>query len=839
MEAIGAISNIAGVLSAGIQVCEGLVNYYNAWKGSKKENADMIKSIENLSTNFVLLKVTLQSPTFDKVMAKTVESKVLDCEDSITELQDELKKVMICKPSVVDTNNLLATNSHDNNGFRDRMTEQGRRILYPFRKSTLMRLQENIEHMRSNLVLAMDILNLSTASTTAGRVADISKQVTTISSGLDAIITQQMDKESIQVLEWLSTIDCHSKQREMLSRRHEGTGEWLFESQKYQNWLDGKDRLLWCSGSPGAGKTVLASAIVDNLETTFSSSNVGVAFVYCNYAEKTTIAEYLASIVQQLVRQRYVIPDYVIDLYRKHRSMGRNLTSAEAVHLLHLLTSEFPRLYIVVDGLDECDETKKTRSNLVRELRNLPLNTNVLLTSRRLGDIEDKLSDCPHLEIRASDHDVRAYLGARIDTDENILKFCKKDPTLRETIVGKIAEKAHGMFLLAHLHIEAIASELKISRIKKALAGLPNILDNSYDDAMKRIMEGQDTNRKNLAMNILMWLSCAKRLLTLRELQHAMAIMELDPDEDELDEEDFYDQDLLLTVCAGLVVIDPESGIIRLCHYTLQEYFERHRSKFFADADILITRACIRYSSLDDFKKPENPDRGVTKIQLRRYSLLSYASQYLCANAQGTAEIELTDDIPYFLNQGILVNGASAAMKVSSIRNTIEFSPSIVAAVMFGLPTIIGKILKSEADIEATCSKDFTPLLMAAEMGHLSVVSGVVASKAEFLAKDYRGDNSLHEAPLGGYTEIVKQLVSAEPSLIEVALEDNFDKTALHMAIGCNYEEVIRALIGTGVDVNRLDGLKLALLMNQSWQPSRNRGNLPETVAAFQKPSIY
>ncbi|KAJ8059722.1 hypothetical protein OCU04_011367 [Sclerotinia nivalis] len=165
--------------------------------------------------------------------------------------------------------------------------------------------------------------------------------------------------------------------------------------------------------------------------------------------------------------------------------------------------------------------------------------------------------------------------------------------------------------------MEAIASELRISRVKKALTGLPNVLDSSYDDAMKRIMEGQDANRKNLAMNILMWLSCAKRPLTVRELQHAMAIMELDPDEDELDEDDFYDQDLLLTVCAGLVVVDPESGIIRLCHSTLQEYFERHRSKFFADADVLITRACIRYLSLDDLKEPENPDRKVMRTRLR------------------------------------------------------------------------------------------------------------------------------------------------------------------------------------------------------------------------------
>ncbi|TGO92320.1 hypothetical protein BPOR_0005g00090 [Botrytis porri] len=194
MEAIGTISNIAGILSAGIQVCEGLINYYNAWKGSKKENADMIKSIEGLLTNFALLKAVLQSSALDKTMTMTVESKILDCEDSIAELGDVLKKVMVCKPFVVNGDDLIARKSHDNQGFRDKMTEQGRRILYPFRKSTLMRLQESIEHVRSNLVFAMDILNLSTVSTTAEKVVDISKQVTTISDGVDAIITQQMDE---------------------------------------------------------------------------------------------------------------------------------------------------------------------------------------------------------------------------------------------------------------------------------------------------------------------------------------------------------------------------------------------------------------------------------------------------------------------------------------------------------------------------------------------------------------------------------------------------------------------------------------------------------------------
>ena len=363
------------------------------------------------------------------------------------------------------------------------------------------------------------------------------------------------------------------------------------------------------------------------------------------------------------------------------------------------------------------------------------------------------------------------------------------------------------------MHIEAIASELKISRVRKALTGLPEILDKTYDDAMKRIMEGQETNRKILAMNILMWLSCAKKPLTVRELQHAVAIMELDPDEHELDEDDFYDQDLLLTVCAGLVVVDPESGVIRLCHFTLQEYFERHRAKFFPNSSMLITQACIKYLSLDDFKKPERPDRETIKTRLKEYALLSYASQYLGVHAQGTAETELRDCILHFLDQKTLVNGASAAMMPFSIRHTIEFPPPIVAAAMFGLPTIVGALLDTGADIEAVCPKDFTPLLIAAELGHSPVAQLLIHSKANLLAKDYQQENALHKAARKGHVEIVKQLVSVQPSLIEIPFEANFNKTALHIAIDRRNEGVVRALIEAGADVNASDELSLTPLM--------------------------
>jgi hypothetical protein len=77
------------------------------------------------------------------------------------------------------------------------------------------------------------------------------------------------------ILGWLSGIDSRTRQIDTLSRRQEGTGQWLFEDPAFERWICGADRTLWCVGIrmlflsfrlesqlmetlAGAGKTILA-----------------------------------------------------------------------------------------------------------------------------------------------------------------------------------------------------------------------------------------------------------------------------------------------------------------------------------------------------------------------------------------------------------------------------------------------------------------------------------------------------------------------------------------------------------------------------------------------------
>jgi len=102
--------------------------------------------------------------------------------------------------------------------------------------------------------------------------------------------------------------------------------------------------------------------------------------------------------------------------------------------------------------------------------------------------------------------------------------------------------------------------KFSVREVRTALDKLPEEMDNTYDEAMERI-ERQDDNRKQLARRVLSWIIYVVRPLSVKELQHALAVV---PDSTNIDPEDIIDDEILTSVCSGLVVIDEERNVIGL-----------------------------------------------------------------------------------------------------------------------------------------------------------------------------------------------------------------------------------------------------------------------------------
>src|ERR1700722_10128767 len=115
-------------------------------------------------------------------------------------------------------------------------------------------------------------------------------------------------------------------------------------------------------------------------------------------------------------------------------------------------------------------------------------------------------------------------------------------------------------FLLARLHMDSLVETFNASEVRAALENLPEGMDGTYDEAMERV-ERQDDRRKQLARRVLSWIIYAVRPLSVKELQHALAVM---PDTTKLDPEDIIDYEILTSLCAGLVVINEERNVVGL-----------------------------------------------------------------------------------------------------------------------------------------------------------------------------------------------------------------------------------------------------------------------------------
>lgn len=133
--------------------------------------------------------------------------------------------------------------------------------------------------------------------------------------------------------------------------------------------------------------------------------------------------------------------------------------------------------------------------------------------------------------------------------------------------------------LIGKMSPKALKEGLKDLRKASKLSydGSSNALYDAYDKAMDRIQR-QKGDLPWVAMQVLSWIVKAKRTMTGLELQHALAV---ELGKAELDKENLPEMEDMVLACSGLVTVDKESVVIRLVHYTTQEYFERPQKNWF------------------------------------------------------------------------------------------------------------------------------------------------------------------------------------------------------------------------------------------------------------------
>jgi Cdc6-like AAA superfamily ATPase len=266
---------------------------------------------------------------------------------------------------------------------------------------------------------------------------------------INHFIAQQYDNEHKELLNWISPHDYRLNQMNLSRTRLIGTGDWLLHSEDYRFWINYERQTLFCPGIPGAGKTIIASAVVDDLLMKFGNEDsIGIAFLYFNYRNPDqTPSSVLESLLKQLLQTRSTIPDLVLASFHYNRRKSSRPSFENLVAMMHAVIQDTSRTFIILDALDECAEMNGRRTNLLLDffrLQNLT-GLNLFVTSRPLPEIMKLFEDVPCLEIRAADHDIRKYIQ---DCVSHFRIFPRLDTELRDLIIERVSHAANGMCVI-------------------------------------------------------------------------------------------------------------------------------------------------------------------------------------------------------------------------------------------------------------------------------------------------------------------------------------------------------------------------------------------------------
>ena len=392
-------------------------------------------------------------------------------------------------------------------------------------------------------------------------------------------------------------------------------------------------RMLWLTGIPGAGKTVLSSFVINTCsEGSVPSTPTLYFFFKMTDSDKNSVLAVTRSLVYQLYS---LFPaNLCADIVSLRDGSGKDkaLSDQRLWDLFVKHAKNLNNLTIVLDALDECDGVDLLLGRMIPLLRCCRART--FFVSRKEEEIALVLEEYPHIVITNDDieTDIHSYVTAEI---LRIPRFRGK--SVQQRMISALSSGHGGMFLWAYLMIKELKELGTVRQVDDALRNLPRGLEKMHETIITRLDATLRSAHRLLAIKILMWIVCAVRPLRLVELQE---IMRFEFREDRtasptpVDDDDLLYSERDIELACGALVLS-RNGTLQLIHLSTKEILLKRPSQMFPDDPRLafyvdpkrenphMAALCISYMSthlngIDSLTRPNL--KAVSRLQLTKKS---------------------------------------------------------------------------------------------------------------------------------------------------------------------------------------------------------------------------
>jgi hypothetical protein len=525
-----------------------------------------------------------------------------NCFDTILSIMEDIGLLLQCY-------HLMSRSYQASEEMQKLLVEAYKNIVYFWQKASTLLSRKKYKTMLIGIIKPLD----SQWQKCRQRLQTDSTRIQMLAMATEADIRRQKEEGKVktrganlkkQIIQWIKSdeqdcnLDTRRKVDEKQELQQEETCDWLFNNKVMQDWMEAKETTsIWYNAPPGAGKTIMASAVARKLQ------DKGLKTIVYFYSFDDTacrkVSTLLRFIALQLVIHCDQIPSQVQRAYQEdiENHCFKLDHPRVLIKVIETLLKQTKRIHIIIDGIDECEnevEHFQAFSHLLR--------TNTLgivkwfFTSRPLSSIRAHMKQIRSHELTAPQEDllddIRRYVHQRID-----------DPA----IVNHWVEQSEGNFqwivyMLSIIEGQDLTCD---DEIDEELSKFPKGLSGCYLRTLTQL-SNRSEKHQDLAQKIFTMIVGAAQPLRLTEISHALAAS-FNAGEFSLGRVPRLE--LVEELCSNLVLFDHTGPdpLLRFAHKSIHDFFlqspdtlhiPQELQKYFVTvkkANLELGMSCLRY----------------------------------------------------------------------------------------------------------------------------------------------------------------------------------------------------------------------------------------------------